>query len=355
MTYVTAAELRRFIGDLFVRVGMERGNADMVAESLVWANLRGVDTHGAIRLPRYLELIEKGLMNTRPEPKIVSETAVCVSIDADRAPGAVAMMRALDQAMTKARQDGLAMALVSRTTHTGALGYYTLKAAEAGFACLAVNAANPMMPYHGARGAAVGTNPISIAVPGGAGDPLVFDMATSIISNGRLLQARKTGTPLEPGWAVDKAGYPTTDPAEAVMAQPLGGPKGSGLSLMIECLASLLTGNALIADALQNTGEGARHRQNAMLIAIDVGRLMDAGAFRAQVERTVSALKALPVAPGGDDILMPGERGFRTMAERETSGIPLPKPVVDEIKAIAERHDVRPPTMSDTTVDRQSA
>ena len=192
------------------------------------------------------------------------------------------------------------------------------------------------MPYHGARGAVMGTNPISIAVPGGE-EPLLFDMATSAISMGKVMAARRTGAPLEPGWAADQDGVPTTDAKAAAMVLPLGGPKGSGLAVMIECLASLLGGHPLIADALQETGEGSKHRQNALLIAIDIGKFVDLAEFRAEVQRLVEALKALPLAPGSDEVLMPGERGYRTMRQRSEKGIPLPPALVAELAAISAR------------------
>jgi LDH2 family malate/lactate/ureidoglycolate dehydrogenase len=343
---VSGHELKRFITDVFGRVGMSPAHAGVMADTLVWANLRGIDSHGVVRLPRYLEMIDENLMNLRPEPKISHPAPVSIVIEADRAPGPVILSHAVEQLIEHAGQTGMAMALISRMTHSGALGYYTEKGAKAGLACIAVNAGVlASMPYHGARGAVLGTNPISVAVPGGGDAPLLFDMATSAISMGRLTAARRAGVPLDPGWAADEEGVPTTDPKAASMVLPLGGPKGSGLALMIECLASLLGGHPLIADALQTTGEGSRHRQNALLIAIDVARFVDPAEFRAQVQRTVDALKALPRVPGCDEILMPGERGYRTMQRRSEKGIPLPPPVVADLSAIAVRLQVSPLAM----------
>ena len=341
-TRFSSAELDRLTAAIFVGVGMLPEHAQAIAQSLVWANLRGVDTHGVMRAPRYLEMIDRGEMNLRPAMTIAKETVSSVLIAADSAPGPVALRYAADQAVEKAKQGGVALAVIAHTTHTGAMGYYTGRVAEAGLACIGVNATIPLMPYHGARGAALGTNPISIAVPGAGADPLLFDMATSIISRGKMLQARRTGAPLQPGWVVDDAGNPTTDAAAATMPLPLGGPKGSGLSLMIECLTSVLTGNPIIADALEKSGKGAAHRQNALLIAIDVTTFIALDEFRRQIDRLVQALKALPLAPGAEEILMPGERGARTMRERRVAGIPLPDKVADELAAVALRLGVAP-------------
>src|SRR5262249_50816136 len=157
----------------------------------------------------------------------------------DRAAGPIAMTTATRAAIRKARDAGIGLGLVRATTHTAALGYYTLTAAEEGMATIALAASGPFMAYHGTRTAGVSTNPISIAVPGGRHGPVVLDMATGVVARGKLVQAKKTGRPIPPGWALDRDGNPTTDPQAALIPLPLGGPKGSGLSLMIELVTSL--------------------------------------------------------------------------------------------------------------------
>ena len=341
-TQVSGDDLNRFIGDVFEAAGLSHDHARILGDSLTWANLRGVDTHGVVRVARYLEMIEQGIINRAPNIALRHPTSSSIVLDADRAAGPVVMLSAVDHLLPLVKEHGLALAIVNRMTHSGALGYYTSRVAAAGMACIAFNAGTPLMPYHSTRVAALGTNPISIAVPGSADDPLVFDMATSAVSLGKLILARKTNTPLEPGWAIDAAGNSTTDPAKAALTAPLGGPKGSGLALMIECLASLLGGNPIISEALQDKGEGGKHRQNAMLIAIDISRFVDLATFRTEVGALVSALKGLPLAADSQSILMPGERGYGTMKKRLQNGIPLPPPIVTELTAIATKLNVKP-------------
>jgi LDH2 family malate/lactate/ureidoglycolate dehydrogenase len=165
----------------------------------------------------------------------------------------------------------------------------------------------------------------------------VLDMATSVVSMGKLNQAKRTGSAIPPGWALDKDGNPTTDPAAAQIPLPTAGPKGSGLSLMIECLASLIAGNPLLAESLEGTQEGRRHRQNGLVIAIELSRFVDPAAFRSEVERLVNALKSLPVDPQIGDILMPGERGRREFERRSRDGIPVPAAVWRELETLAKR------------------
>jgi len=337
---VSADALRLFTKSIFVRAGMAERDAATVADVLVWADLRGVDSHGVSRISMYLRLIDDGDLNMAPAMKIATETAAVVLVDADRAAGPVAMTMAMKAAVGKARDAGIGLGLVKATTHTAALAYYTLMAAEEGMAAIAMAASGPFMAYHGTRAAGVSTNPISIAVPGGEHGPVVLDMSTGVVARGKLVQARKIGRPIPPGWALDRAGNPTTDPKEALIPLPVGGPKGSGLSLMIELITSLAVSNPIIARALEGTPDGIRHRQNGLALAIDLGRFGDPATFRVEVDRLVASLKALPRATGEADVLMPGERGGRMLAERLRNGIPLPRAIVSELESAASRFGV---------------
>ena len=271
------------------------------------------------------------------------DAPAAVLIDADRAAGPIAMTYAADQAMAKAAASGIGLALVRRTTHTAAIGFYTRRVAERGMAAIAATASIPNMPYHGSRVAALSTSPLSFAVPGGGDQPIVLDMATSVVSLGRLAQMRRAGTRLEPGWALDRAGNATTDAAQAELPLPLGGAKGAGLSLMAECIASILTGNAILAPALSEGGAAALHRQNSFVIAIDIARFGDVASFRAGVARLADVLKALPRQAGFDEILMPGERGDRTYAARLARGIPIPPAIWADLARVAARFAVAMP------------
>ncbi len=338
---ISADALRRFATDVFERAGMAGRHAALVAEVLVWADLRGVGSHGVMRLPRYVAWLESGEMNPDPRMRVLTETAASVLVDADRAPGPVAMMEGTARAVRKAREAGIGLALVRGTTHTAALGYYTQAAAREGMAAIAVSASAPGMAYHGARAAGVATGPISIAVPGGARGPLVLDMASAMVPFGKLAQARRTGATLPPGAALDRDGNPTADPAQAEIPLPMGGPKGSGLALMIECLASLLAANPLVAPRLEGEAGARRHRQNGMVIAIDVARFGDPGAFRGEVERLARAIKGLPPAARGGEIMLPGERAGRAYERGVREGIRLPRAVLAELSAAATRLGVK--------------
>lgn len=243
--------------------------------------------------------------------------------------------------MEKAKAAGIGLCLVRATTHTAALGYYTHMAAERGMAAIAFSASGPNMAYHNARAAGVSTAPLAMAVPG-EGGPVALDMASGVVSLGRLAQARRTNETLQPGWALDADGLPTTDAKKAKLPLPLGGAKGSGLALLIECLTSLAVGNPLLAEVLEGTPLGGRHRQNGAMIAIDLGRFVAPEAFRREMTRLARALKALPPQPG-TEILLPGERGARAAAQRSRDGIPIPATVLEELRALARSLDMEGP------------
>ena len=323
---VAPARLAALVRDIFVKHGMSEAHAALVADALVWAEMRGLDTHGVMRAPRYIELIRKGDLNPRPAIKATVDTPAAVVLECDRAAGAVAMMEAVRAACDKARTAGAGLALARATTHTGALGYYTQSAARDGFAALALAASVPLMAYHGTHAAAVGTAPLSIAVPG-EDEPLALDMASSLISMGALMRARATGAPIPGGTALATDGSPTIDSRKAAIPLPLGGPKGSGFALLVECLASLLTGNPILAEALEGRG---RHKQNGLVIAIDVQRFVPLADFRREVRRLAAALRQLP-ADG--EILMPGERGARNAA-RQREALEIDAEVYAELTAL---------------------
>lgn len=332
---VPAAALRDFSVSLLEHAGMLRADAAILAEVLTWADLRGVDSHGVARLPHYLNFLKVGVIAPRPKMRVVADAPALAILEADQAAGPVAMMRAVELASAKAAAAGIGMALVRATSHTAAIGYYTQQLARAGMAAVGLNASIPMMAYHGTRSAAVSTAPVSIAVPGPGADPVLLDMSTSAISLGKLGQARRQGTVLAPGLALDVDGNPTTDAKAAQIPLPLGGPKGAGLALMIELVTSIAVGNPILANYLAVGAEGRRHRQNALLIAIDVFRFCEESSFRADVARTIAAIKAQPVTSGTTEILVPGERGDAEHARRSRDGIPVPTQVRAELTAAA--------------------
>jgi LDH2 family malate/lactate/ureidoglycolate dehydrogenase len=332
---VRADDLRTLVADVFRARGTREAEAAAVADALVWANLRGIDSHGVSRVPRYLELFDKGESVPDALPSVARPRAAIAIVDAHAAPGPVALNRAADEAVACARDCGVGWASVRGTVHTGAIGYYTSRVADAGLAAVGVVAGVPNMAYAGAKGAAVATSPLSVAVPAGRHGLVLLDMATAVMALGRIAQLKAAGKELPPGVALTVDGEPTTDPALAKVPTPVGGAKGSGMSLVFEMLASGLVANPIVPGYHSGTKEGRRHRQNAFILAVDVSAFLPLDEFTATVDDTVDAIKSLPPADETREVLVPGERGRRSKAERAASGIPLGPKVWRELTEIA--------------------
>ena len=185
------------------------------------------------------------------------------------------------------------------------------------------------------------TSPIAMAAPGDRSDLLMLDMATAEIAIGKILKARATGTPIPPGSALTADGEPTTDPIEAAIPLPLAGPRGSGLSLMLECFQGVLVDHPLLAPAIR--GEPVVHGQNGMVVAIDIALFGDVAGFRQRIDELAAALKSLPRAEGVDAIYLPGEVERNTAAERRRDGIPLPEKTWNALLETASKVDLEPP------------
>lgn len=332
--------LKQFSQDVFVKVGFTPEGAELQADVLVWANLRGVDSHGVLRIPWYVDLVDKGHMKPRPNIRVEKETPATLLMDADHAPGPVVTVPAMKRVIQKAGQVGIGWAVIRNTLHQGAMGYYPLMAAKVGMAGIAMVCNPPNMAPHGARAVGVHNSPIAICVPGKRRRPLMLDMATSVAARGKLDLAVDKGIPIPLGWALDKDGKPTTDPNVSAVLLPAGGAKGSGLAMMFECLTSLFVGNPLLTPVFQGKPNAQVHRQNSLVAAIDIAAFTDLDQYKANADAIVDGIKALPTAEGFDEVLVPGEAEDRVHETRAKDGIPLPEGTIRNLRAVAKRFGV---------------
>jgi ureidoglycolate dehydrogenase (NAD+) len=334
-------ELGRFIREVLMACGARPEDAAIVAEGLVWANLRGGDGHGVSRLPRYVNIIARGEIDPKARPHLSHDRPATFVLECGHGFGPVAAMQAAALAVERAKKLGVCFGLIREQTHTGAIGRYAQWMAERGCAAILMGAGPALMAYHGARVASMATSPIAIAVPSGSG-PIVLDMATSTISNGKILQARATGAALPENTVLTAEGEATTDPRQAEILLPLGGPKGSGLGLMFEMLASVLAAAPIQARVL-GPEKRTRHTGNTAMLAIDVATFRPLVDFTHDADALAAIIKALPRQAGFDEITLPGERSARTEAKRRKSGIPIPVKLWQELETIAKSHAVTMP------------
>lgn len=336
-------KLQSFCTDVFEKAGLPKENALVVAESLVEADLRGVDSHGVVRTSIYLKRLEEGMMEANADITAVSETDFMALLDGKNNFGSVVGSSALELAIEKAKKNGIGLVGVKNSNHFGTGAYYAKKAVDKDMILLVLSNASQTMPPTGGVRPFLGTNPLAIGVPTGTDIPFILDMATSVVARGKIIVAAQKGESIPLGWAVDKDGNPTTD-AEAALdgsVLPLGGPKGYGISMFIDILAGVLTG-AGFGKYVNNMYENWNDPQNVghFFLAINVSNFMPVELFKERMDLYISDLKAEPKAPGVEEIFIPGEIEHRRTLERKEKGIELPVKVVQELAEIGEKYQL---------------
>ena len=328
MPTVTADALRRISREFLTALGCRDEHARIVADHLVQSNLFGHDSHGVLRLYEYARAVNEGRVDPRGEPAVVREHACTAVVDANDGFGQVGAALATKMAIEKARTHGLASVSLRRASHIGRAGEYPVTIARAGLIGHAfVNsgrAGMQVVPFGGIEGR-LGTNPLAFAAPRRADPPIMVDMTTCTVADGKIRVATNLGKPLPAGWIIDKQGNPSTDPQDYWEEPrggilPLGGPlghKGYALSMMMELCAGGLSGHGM------SSGDGRSPGNGVLFTAYDIGHFTDLEAYFDEVEALVGHVKSSRTAPGVAEIFVPGEPEFRSERERARSGIPV--------------------------------
>ena len=336
-------QLTAFVADLFTAAGVPSSLAKQWAIPLTWAEARGIESHGVLRVGQYLGMLERNEINRNPDIHIARRAGATALLEADLAPGPVAMSIAMREAIDLAATHQVGWCVARNVAHAGALGYVALQAVTAPRAAIVMGASSPLMAYHGARVSSLGTNPIAIAFPTRSGPPFLLDMSTSTAARGRIMKAAVLGEKIPTGWGIDADGRDTTDPASVATLLPLAGAKGSGLSFMLECLASLTAGNPILAPLLGNPQLAAGARQNGVALVVDLAAFGDAAAMLDEADELRRAIAALPRAEGVERLYLPGEIEDERMRQRERDGIPLAAITVEQLSNIATSLGVASP------------
>lgn len=343
MKHFSAAYLNDYCQKVMLARGVDAECAKAVADVLVDADLSGMSTHGVSRLSIYLERMEKGLVERGNKVKVEQEGPSSLAIDAGNSFGAMVTNFAIDRCIEKAKETGCCFATVKNSNHFGAAAFYAKKATSQGMIAFICANLTPKIAPFGSSEPYMGTDPVCIAVPS-AGEPVILDMALSTVALGKLILAQKLGKEIPLGWALDKDGKPTTDPAEGRKGSllPIGGAKGSGMALMVEVLSGILSGAGTAPHLHDLYSFEAPQGVGHFLGVIDVAHFIDVDEFRRGVSAMSAEIKALKKADGFDEILMPGERELRFTAEREVNGIDLPDEVYNELVALGAPYGLVP-------------
>jgi LDH2 family malate/lactate/ureidoglycolate dehydrogenase len=311
---IPANDLRAFVARLLRAAGAPQSAADIVADGLVEADLMGLRSHGVMLADMYIERLRKGSVSQAESSTVVSSRQGAVVLDAGHALGHVTGAQAMEIAVVKAREFAAGIVTVRHGFHFGAAGRYVRQAAEAGCIGIAMCNTRPLMPAPGGAERAVGNNPLAIAVPTVDDIPIVLDMATSEAAMGKIRMAEKAGEAIPNSWAVTAQGTPTTDAAEAIkgMLLPSGGPKGFGLSFMIDLLCGLLAQGAVGPQVQPLYGDYAKpYDCSHLFIAIDVAHFCDLATFRQQAAAAAERIRNGARAPGVAALFAPGEIEWR--------------------------------------------
>jgi LDH2 family malate/lactate/ureidoglycolate dehydrogenase len=349
---VSGERLETFAREVLSAMGADGEVGAEVARHLVRANLSGHDSHGVLRLPRYVAQMDAGTLVPSARPVIVHERGLVAVFDGRRSFGHYATARALDWAMGRARDHGLAVASLRRPTHIGRLGEYTERAAEAGLVAvvtvgMAGDAPRSAIPY-GGTSPVLGTNPWSMGVPGARGRRVVFDAATTVVAEGKVQVARDRGARLPPGCILAADGSPSREPADYYdggALLPLGGEvaghKGSGLALV----SALLGGLAMAVDHEPGSGRPPRTTSTAgvFVLVVNPAWFGDPQTYLSLVADTVENVKQSRPAAGVDEVLVAGEPEERSREARGREGIPLPQGTWEGLEPVAARFGVPMP------------
>lgn len=342
-----AEALRVFAERALVLAGARPDDARITADGLVAADLRGVHTHGVVRLGVYVARLRRRSFDPDAVLSVVRDGGPTVLLDAGAGLGIPAVTRAMDLAVDRAARHGIAAVGVRNSNHCGMLAYPALRAVARGAVGVVLTNADRQVAPWGARVKFLGTNPLAIAVPAGQEPPVVLDMATSVVPHSRIQAAAARGEAIPPGWALDRDGRSTTDPVAALAGAllPLGGPKGSGLALAVDMLAGLLTGArsgpeiASLYDDLDRA-QGLGH----LCLAVAVEAFVPLEQFTARVDALIRGVRGLPAAEGVERVYLPGEIEHARAEEYAATGIPLPPHVVAEVEKVAAALGMAPPT-----------
>lgn len=341
---IPAAELRAFVAAVFRATGSADGEARIVGDHLVDANLAGHESHGVIRVSKYVDWHANGMVIANQHAVVIRETACNAVIDGQFGYGQVIGREAIDLAIAKARQSGFCAVAIRNAGHLGRIGAWAEQVAQAGLASVHfVNTSGfgILVAPHGGTDRRLSANPIAASAPGPGGAPLVLDISTSAIAEGKIQVAMNHGESLPPRCTIDSEGRPNQDPAvfygpPVGALLPFGGHKGYGLSIFCEIFAGALSGGQTTNPDNATAG---RLVNNMLSLVFDAEAFCGAEAFKAEIARLAAWVKASPPITKGGEVLLPGEIERRTRARLERDGIPLDvvtrRRIADSVRGLA--------------------
>jgi len=342
---VSEKSLRAFCEDVFTKLGVPKEDARVTTDVLVLADLRGIESHGVARMPRYATGLKKGNIKPTDNSRVVKETKATALIDGGQSLGQVVGHRGMQLAIKKAKDSAVGIVTVRNSNHYGIAGYYSLMALDHNLIGVSMTNAAPLVVPTFGKDSILGTNPVSVAAPASREKPFVLDMATSVVPRGKLEVMERKGKPIPLGWAVDETGKGSTNPRGVLEAMakrlgggilPLGGEgedfsghKGYGLALMVDVFSGVLSG---AATGLAINADETRPNVGHFFMALDPSAFRPIDDFKRDMDRLARELKDSPKAEGQSRIYVHGEKSFARTERHRREGIPMDPKVVESLK-----------------------
>ncbi|MUV38275.1 Ureidoglycolate dehydrogenase (NAD(+)) [Lentibacillus sp. JNUCC-1] len=337
---VTKDKLKNLIQTKLEQAGLTEEHAGVVADVLVFADAKGIHSHGAMRVEYYAERIAKNGITHNPEFRLEKTGPSSAIYHADNGSGHVACKFAMEEAIQMAKENGVAVVGVKKMSHSGALSYFTEMAAREDLVGFAVCQSDPMVVPFGGAEPYYGTNPLAFAAPGNDGKMISFDMATTVQAWGKILHARSKNEEIPDTWAVDEHGEATTDPHKVKALLPISGPKGYGLGMMIDVLSGVLLGlpfGKKVSSMYHDLSEGRDLGQ--LHIVINPNAFTSVQTFKDNITQTMQDLNAVKPAKGFDQVYYPGQNYEATEKDYEENGIEIVDDIYDYLVSDVVHND----------------
>jgi LDH2 family malate/lactate/ureidoglycolate dehydrogenase len=326
---------------IFEASGMSPSDASLLAGTLAWADLRGIHSHGVLRVPDYVHKLTVGGVNPRGRPSVVTGNTAALVIDGGNSMGQIGSAFAMERAIERAQQTSVAVAVVRGGNHCGALAWYAMQTLPHGMIGIATTNALPTMAPWGGLDKIVGINPLAVALPGGEESPIVLDCAFSYSSHGKIRVFQQKGAAIPPTWAFDGEGHPTTDAAQAIegLLQPIGEYKGAGLAIVFGLLSTALSG-ASYGTALGNMIDGAQAGHDGhFFLALNVAAFTSLDEFKSRIDAAVRQVRSSR-SIGGQPVYAPGGLEAEIEVRFRRDGISLNSATIEGINRTAAELNV---------------
>lgn len=342
------SELQQFIQNALTSQGLPQEDALKVSQLMAEADLQGSDGHGIIRLPQYIKRIQAGGINKHPKIRVVHERSAMAVVDGDNGMGHLVVSHAVDLAIEKASEAGVAWVSTRFSNHAGPASLYSRRPLQHNMLGLyfAVGNANHLPPW-GGMDMLLSTNPISAGIPTSQEPPVVLDMATTVAAYGKVKAKAKRGEMMPPGWMIDRQGQPLLDPNKANdgFLLPIGDHKGYGLALIVGLLAGTLGGAAMGRDVIDfNADHVSVTNTGQAILVIDLAAFGDPEHFKHEVDRLVRDIRNSERLPGVERIWLPGEQSHEKRERYVTQGIPVAPTLIAELNVLAAELGIAPLT-----------